>query len=88
LLKADKITVGALLATMALAGLLAAIVALFFISIPAGNKDFLNICIMTLVSCVSTAFGYFLGSSLGSSKKDEIINKINVNPIEEVDGTK
>ena len=78
----DKVTIGAILATMALVGLLGVIVALFFIKIPTENKDFLNISIMTLVSCVSTAFGYFLGSSLGSAKKDEF--RKNGNPPEEV----
>lgn len=73
--KADKVTVGATLAGMALFGLLGTISALFFIKIPPENKDFLNIAIMTLVSCVSTGFGYFLGSSLGSAKKDELLLK-------------
>jgi len=83
-LKADKITVGAILATMALTGLLGAIVALFFIKIPPENKEYLNIALMTLVSCVSTAFGYFLGSSLGSAKKDGIIlNKADAKNTEE-----
>jgi len=73
--------VGAALATMALVGLLGTIVALFVINIPTGNKDFLNIALMTLVSCVSTGFGYFLGSSLGSAKKDELLlNKQTVEP--------
>jgi len=71
--KADKVTVGAALATMALIGLLGVIVALFFVEVKTANKDFLNIAIMTLVSCVSTGFGYFLGSSLGSAKKDELL---------------
>lgn len=73
MLKADKITVGAALATMALIGLLGAIAALFIIKIPSENKDFLNIALMTLVSCVSTAFGYFLGSSLSSDRKNEML---------------
>jgi len=75
MLNVDKVTVGAALATMALTGLLAAIVALFFIKIPTENKDFFNIALMTLVSCVSTGFGYFLGSSLSSAKKTELLIK-------------
>lgn len=82
MLKADKITVGATLASFALFGLLGTIVALFFVKIPSENKDFLNIALMTLVSCVSTGFGYFLGSSLSSDKKNELL--LNARPIVEL----
>ncbi len=68
----DKNTnhIGALLAGAALLGLFAITGGLFFLDIPDDNIQLVNISLMAFVSCVSTGFGYFLGSSL-STKKDD-----------------
>lgn len=71
---ANKNTVGAILAILALVALIAGAAALMFLPIPEGNRDLFNIALMAIVSCVSTAFGFFLGSSLGSSDKNALLS--------------
>jgi hypothetical protein len=68
----DKVTVGA----VALIGLLASIAALMYVDVPPENRDLLNVALMALIGNAGTAFGYFFGSSQGSQKKDETINKL------------
>lgn len=73
---ADKLTVGAALATVALLGLLASIAALLFLKVPPENRDLLNVALMALIGNAGTAFGYFFGSSESSKKKDDTIQNL------------
>ena len=47
--------------------------------VPAENKDSLNLVIGSLLGAFSLIVGYFYGSSLGSSEKNEIIANQNNN---------
>ena len=73
---ADKITVGAALASVALIALCGAITALMFVKVPPENRDLLNVALMALIGNAGTAFGYFFGSSESSKKKDETIQTL------------
>jgi hypothetical protein len=72
----DKLTVGAALAGAALVALILAVGGLMFIDIPTANRDLLNVALMALIGNVGTAFGYFLGTSESSKKKDDTIQKL------------
>ncbi len=65
--------VGAVLAVMAMACFIVAFVCLGWMKVPTENKDFLNTALIALISFVSTAFGYYLGSSQGSVRKNELL---------------
>ena len=73
---ADKITVGAALASVALIGLLTSIAALMFVKVPPENRDLLNVALMALIGNAGTAFGYFFGSSQSSQTKDTTIKNL------------
>jgi hypothetical protein len=77
---ADKLTVGAALAGAALVGLIIAIFALMFVDIPKDNRDLLNVALMALIGNTGTAFGYFLGTSESSKKKDDTIKVLSETP--------
>lgn len=61
------------LAAMAMIGFLLVFVYLGFRAVPEANHDFFNTCLIALISCVSTTFGYYLGSSDGSARKNEML---------------
>lgn len=48
---------------------------LFFVEIPAQNKEVLIAQVAVLAAGVGAFFGYFFGSSLGSSKKTDALLK-------------
>lgn len=72
-LTGNKNRVAAVLAILAMVGFLAIFAALSFLPVPAGNKDFFNMGFVALIGQVGTAFGYYLGSSLGSAQKTELL---------------
>jgi hypothetical protein len=43
--------------------------------IPEDNKDALNLVIGAIIGAFLTVVGYFFGSSLGSAKKNDIIDR-------------
>lgn len=61
------------LAVAAMGGFLAVILCLFFCDVPQGNRDLLNTALIALIGCVSTATGYYLGSSYSSAQKNDIL---------------
>ena len=48
-------------------------------AVPTENKDLLNLVVGTLIGSFSGIVSYFFGSSLGSSKKDQLLNEKNTN---------
>ncbi len=64
----NKNVVGAVLALLALAGLLLFAAALLFLKIPEDNQQLVNIALMAIVGNVGTAFGFFLGASVSGTK--------------------
>jgi drug/metabolite transporter (DMT)-like permease len=46
---------------------------LIFSGVPEGNKDLLNLVVGALIGSFATVVGYFYGSSLGSSDKNELL---------------
>jgi hypothetical protein len=54
-------------------GIIIIIVLLINNEIPAQNKDALNLVIGAIIGAFLTVVGYFFGSSLGSAKKNDII---------------
>ena len=43
--------------------------------VPDGNKDILNIVVGALIGSFTSIVGYFYGSSLGSSEKNDLLRK-------------
>ena len=76
-MKTASVLIGGFLAVASLGGLLAVIGFLTVQTIPTDNRDFFNMALVALIGFVGTAFGYFLGSSDGSAKKNEIIGSRN-----------
>jgi len=74
----DKNRVAAILAISVLFGFLAVFVFLAFGEVKVANKDYFNMSLVALIGFVGTGFGYYLGSSIGSARKNEIIAQ-NVN---------
>lgn len=62
-----------LLAGLAMVGFLCVIGFLTVGTIPEGNRDFFNMALVALIGFVGTAFGYFLGSSDGSARKNDLL---------------
>jgi drug/metabolite transporter (DMT)-like permease len=50
---------------------------LLFSEVPEGNKDLLNIVVGALIGSFTAIVGYYYGSSLGSSAKDEMLRQKN-----------
>lgn len=69
----NKNTVAAILAVMAMVGFLTIFAILGFGKVPPENKDFFNMGFIALIGFVGTAFGYYLGSSVGSAQKNELL---------------
>lgn len=63
----------ATLAILAMLGFLAVMAVLVTHEIPISNRDFFNTGLIALVGFVSTAFGYYLGSSFGSARKTNLL---------------
>lgn len=55
------------------AGFFALLILLVLSAVPSENKDLLNLVVGTLIGSFSSIVSYFFGSSLGSSKKDELL---------------
>lgn len=55
------------------AGFFALLILLVLSAVPTENKDLLNLVVGTLIGSFSSIVSYFFGSSLGSSKKDELL---------------
>lgn len=72
-MKSDTQFVAAILSITALLSVIAAVGVLMFYNVPPDNKDLVNIGIMALVGYTGTAFGFYLGSSMGSARKNEIM---------------
>ena len=56
-------------------GFFVLMVVLVYTSVPDTNKDLLNLVVGALIGSFATVVGYFYGSSLGSSDKNEILKK-------------
>ena len=69
----NKNIVAATLAVTAMLGFLVIFAVLGFGKVPPENKDFFNMGFIALIGYVSTAFGYYLGSSVGSAQKNSIL---------------
>jgi len=50
-------------------------VVLVYKNVPSENKDLLNLVVGALIGSFATVVGYFYGSSLGSSEKNEMLQK-------------
>jgi uncharacterized BrkB/YihY/UPF0761 family membrane protein len=58
-------------------GFFALMVILVYNSVPDQNKDLLNLVVGALIGSFATVVGYFYGSSLGSSDKNELLKQKN-----------
>ena len=56
-------------------GFFVLMVVLVYTSVPDTNKDLLNLVVGALIGSFATVVGYFYGSSLGSSDKNELLKK-------------
>lgn len=66
-----KRTMAAVLAGAATFAFLLVIVLLFFVPVPEANKDFFQTTLIALVGIIGTSFGYYLGTSDSSARKDD-----------------
>jgi uncharacterized BrkB/YihY/UPF0761 family membrane protein len=64
-----------LLGALIVAGFFVLMVVLVYKSVPNENKDLLNLVTGALLGSFATVVGYFYGSSLGSSEKNEMLKK-------------
>ena len=58
-------------------GFFVLMVVLVYTSVPDQNKDLLNLVVGALIGSFATVVGYFYGSSLGSSDKNELLKQKN-----------
>ena len=72
----QKSYITAALAILAMLGFLAVMAVLVMHEIPVSNREFFNTGLIALVGFVSTAFGYYLGSSFGSARKTELLGPL------------
>lgn len=61
------------LAATAMLGFLAVFAFLALGTVPVENRDFFNMALVALIGLVGTAFGYYLGSSDGSARKNDLL---------------
>lgn len=54
-------------------GFFVLLIVLVYTSVPVENKDILNLVVGALIGSFATVVGYFYGSSLGSSDKNEML---------------
>lgn len=62
-----------ILGALIVAGFFALLILLVLSAVPSENKDLLNLVVGALIGSFSSIVSYFFGSSLGSSKKDELL---------------
>ena len=62
-----------ILGALIVIGFFALLIVLAFKAVPAENKDLLNLVVGALIGMFTSVVGYFFGSSIGSSKKDDAI---------------
>ena len=63
------------LGALIVVGFFVLMVVLVYTQVPDTNKDLLNLVVGALIGSFATVVGYFYGSSLGSSEKNELIKK-------------
>lgn len=68
-----------ILGGLIVSGFFALLILLVLSAVPTENKDLLNLVVGTLIGSFSGIVSYFFGSSLGSSKKDQLLNEKNTN---------
>lgn len=56
-------------------GFFALLILLILAAVPTENKDLLNLVVGALIGVFTSVVAYFYGSSLGSSKKDDILRR-------------
>ncbi len=62
-----------ILGALIVSGFFALLILLVLSAVPSENKDLLNLVVGALIGSFSGIVSYFFGSSLGSSKKDELL---------------
>lgn len=62
-----------ILGGLIVSGFFALLILLVLSAVPTENKDLLNLVVGALIGSFSSIVSYFFGSSLGSSKKDELL---------------
>jgi len=65
------------LGSLIVIGFFVLMVVLVYTSVPDQNKDLLNLVVGALIGSFATVVGYFYGSSLGSSDKNELLKQKN-----------
>ena len=68
-----------ILGGLIVSGFFALLILLVLSAVPTENKDLLNLVVGALIGSFSGIVSYFFGSSLGSSKKDQLLNEKNTN---------
>ena len=68
-----------ILGALIVLGFFALLILLILSAVPTENKDLLNLVVGTLIGSFSGIVSYFYGSSLASSKKDQLLNEKNTN---------
>jgi hypothetical protein len=69
----DKNRMGAVLALIYTIGFMACVGVLMFVQLPVANEKYFLIGFGSLSSLAALAVQHFLGSSVGSAKKDEML---------------
>ncbi|HPB25620.1 MAG TPA: hypothetical protein PLB59_07990 [Bacteroidales bacterium] len=64
-----------ILGALVVIGFFVLMIVLTFKGIPSENKETFTLVVGALLTAFSIVVGYFYGSSLGSSKKNDLINK-------------
>jgi len=72
----SKNIVSAIISVCSLLGFMAVMVVLLFVDIPPANENLFNMSLMALVAIVNQGVGFYVGSSLSSAKKDEVIQNL------------
>lgn len=62
-----------ILGGLIVAGFFVLLSMLIYTQVPEQNKDLLNLVVGALIGSFATVVGYFYGSSLGSSDKNELL---------------
>ena len=72
----NKNIVAGAISICSLLGFMAVMVVLLFVDIPPANENLFNMSLMALVAIVNQGVGFYVGSSVGSAKKDEVIQNL------------
>ena len=62
-----------ILGALIVLGFFVLLIVLVYSGVPDQNKDLLNLVVGALIGSFATVVGYFYGSSLGSSDKNEML---------------